>query len=103
MISITDCQFDHNIVTLSSSENSLFGGSSIFFTAKKGNVKSCTFLYDEGPSSLKIYNKFNTNTKSLLSEGLLAVTDCKFEIGSNSKCSIFYEGGNGGAKFDLTN
>lgn len=97
-IQILLCTFDSNEAT-STSENSLFGGSALYITAKLGAISECVFLNNKGKGgAVKISEDFSVLPEGLrmlqkeanYSQGSIVISGCSFQINEYSDCSLFY-------------
>lgn len=73
-------------------------------------LRKCKFIDNEGESACSIINSITGEENVKKNDGRLAqlsdtqsvsISDCKFEIGRNSKCSLFYIGGSKGVKAEF--
>lgn len=102
-IEIKNCIFTNN---KASNDKSLplFGGSSIFMTARKGKVIECSMNDNEG-TDLKLYNYFDevSNELSLLNHGdeSIIISNCKFETNDAKSSSLLYLGGSNGVPIEM--
>ena len=79
----------------------------MYLTIMRGGVVHCTFKQNVGPGgSIKLVSEFHSSSPSslyLLSDNLVSIDDCSFEIGMKEKSSIFYESGNSVSSYQVTN
>lgn len=84
------CKFIYNKINNRNSgqieDKTLFGGSSLFITAKNGNISYCEFIGNKGRSgSLKMYNKFDDERSA---KQLDDISSSKMNSFSNSNCEF---------------
>ena len=98
-VRIAYCIFIENEAILSTSSDEMFGGSSIYMTARKGLISFCKFSDKNGISSVKICNTLDDESSpSLLlnnNDEIVLIQNCQF-ITNSKTTSLFYVRGNNG-------
>ncbi|KAK8883822.1 hypothetical protein M9Y10_042921 [Tritrichomonas musculus] len=102
-VGIYFCTFLNNVASNEKTDDNLYGGSSLYLTARTVKVLNNNFRSNSG-YDVKIVNRFNKQqTKSSFffldkfyyNNKNLMISDCTFEVSRNTLCSIFYSSGDG--------
>lgn len=102
------CKFISNTATSTVNNEKLFGGSSLYLTARTMSILNNYFNLNKGEGSdVRIVNNFNKNLNSIsskirrLSNEAVVIENCQFNINNKLDSSLFFIRGNYGPKFEL--